>query len=97
MTTAHVQFIKKCEQCKCECAIEKTYISGYKGGFEAVDVPEGTEQIVIFCHEYWSRQEYGVQDVNQKFAFDIKDKIVFGAKDEAPIFFVVQIIKPHLF
>lgn len=28
-----------------------------------------------------------VQDVNQKFAFDIKDKIVFGAKDEAPRYF----------
>ena len=58
-TTAHVQFIKKCEHCYREYAIEKINISGYKGGFEAVDVPKGTEKIVIFCNEYWSREEYG--------------------------------------
>lgn len=58
-TTAHVQFIKQCEHCYREYAIEKINISGYKGGFDAVDVPEGTEKIVIFCNEYWSREEYG--------------------------------------
>lgn len=51
----------------------------------------------IFRGKYYemiTQIENLVQDVNQKFVFDVKNKIVFGTKDEAPkyfFFFVVLI------